>query len=102
MQRPLWISAPLLWISASAITDAYTVNTFSASYLDAATEAMNPIPYEETQKNRAQSNHQESFHFQNVKLSSCFFNFNTPVNVIYTPMPLPIDLENTFLTQRDG
>ena len=38
MQRPLWISAPLLWISASAITDAYTVNTFSASYLDAATE----------------------------------------------------------------
>ena len=50
MQRPLWISAPLLWISASAITDAYTVNTFSASYLDAATEAMNPIPYEETQK----------------------------------------------------
>ena len=51
MQRPLWISAPLLWISASAITDAYTVNTFSASYLDAATEAMNPIPYEETQKN---------------------------------------------------
>lgn len=51
MQRLLWISAPLLWISASAITDAYTVNTFSASYLDAATEAMNPIPYEETQKN---------------------------------------------------
>ena len=51
MQRPLWISAPLLWISASAITDAYTVNTFSASYLDTATEAMNPIPYEETQKN---------------------------------------------------
>ena len=36
MQRPLWISAPLLWISASAITDAYTVNTFSASYLDTA------------------------------------------------------------------
>ena len=51
LQRPLWISAPLLWISASAITDAYTVNTFSASYLDTATEAMNPIPYEETQKN---------------------------------------------------
>ena len=44
MQRPLWISA-------AAITDAYTVNTFSASYLDTATEAMNPIPYEETKKN---------------------------------------------------
>ena len=29
MQRPLWISA-------AAITDAYTVNTFSASYLDTA------------------------------------------------------------------
>lgn len=68
MQRPLWISA-------SAITDAYTVNTLSASYLDAATEAMNPIPYEETQKNSRSIQPSRVIPISEYKAITMFFQF---------------------------